>query len=110
MNSETILKSEFSEKFVKGMKKRMEMSYFKYGPVETNYKNKLINGIESLKIILQKYEDTGNIEFLMDVANFAMIEWMFPQHEKAYFKATDSNESPGVHGMGINEVKNFEQQ
>ena len=31
----------------------------------------------------------------MDVANFAMIEFMHPKHSKAFFKATDSDGSPG---------------
>jgi len=44
---------------------------------------------------------------LADVANFAMIEFMYPQHPNAYFKPTDSNESPGLVGMSENEIKDF---
>lgn len=84
----------------------MEVSYYKYGPVEINYKKGLIKAIESLKKRLEMYEDTGNIEYLADIANFAMIEYMYPQHEKAHFKATDDGKSHIV-GMGINEIKRF---
>jgi hypothetical protein len=31
----------------------------------------------------------------MDAGNCAMIEFMFPQHPNAHFRATDSTESPG---------------
>lgn len=86
--------TEFSEKFVQGMRDRMAVSYFKYGPVADAYPHK-VNALESLRIRLDKYMDTGNTEFLMDAANFAMIEFMLPSHPGAYFKATDSNESPG---------------
>ena len=38
-----------------------------------------MNAIENLKIRLQKYLDTGNTEYLADVANFAMLEFMKPK-------------------------------
>jgi hypothetical protein len=31
----------------------------------------------------------------MDVANFAMIEFMLPRHPQAHFKGTDDDGSPG---------------
>jgi hypothetical protein len=86
--------SEFSNKFVQGMADRMSMSYFKYGLVSEAYPHK-VNAIESLRARLDKYEQTGNIEYLMDIGNFAMIEFMFPKHPKAHFKSEDSKNSPG---------------
>jgi hypothetical protein len=86
--------SEFSEKFAQGMADRMAVSFFKYGYVAEAYP-KRVDAIASLKERLRKYEQTGNTEWLMDVANFAMIEYMHPRHEKAHFRATDSKESPG---------------
>ncbi len=93
------LKTQYSEKFWKGMKARMEMSYFKYGDVKDAVND---DHIASLYQRIDKYKETGNTEFLMDAANFAMIEFMFPRHPKANFKSTDSNESPGrttLHGL-----------
>lgn len=86
--------SEFSEAFAQGMLDRMQMSYFKYGLVEDAYPSK-VDAIKSLKKRLEKYEADGNTEWLMDVANFAMIEFMRPRHPQAHFKSTDSHESPG---------------
>lgn len=86
--------TEVSEDFVRGMRDRMAMSYFKYGPVRDAYPHK-VNALESLRKRLEKYEDTGNTEWLIDAANFAMVEFMCPSHKRAHFKATDSNESPG---------------
>jgi hypothetical protein len=154
--------SEFSEEFVQmmaqfpgkmppefinGMRTRMAMSYFKYGAVADAYPDK-VNAIESGQMRIEKYINTGNIEFLIDAGNFWMIETMCPrrdstftasigfvpgdrdaleniqeciqeylqtgnktylaraarftmdeftnpQHSSAYFKATDSIESPG---------------
>jgi len=88
-----ILTTQYDEKFWKMMVARMEMSYFKYGDVKDA---KRTDCIASLKQRLDKYTETGNTEFLVDAANFAMIEYMFPKHAKAHFKSTDSHESPGV--------------
>jgi hypothetical protein len=96
--------SEFSEYFAQGMANRMAVSYHKYGPVAEAYPAK-VDAVESLRARLELYLNggtikdkkirPGNTEYLMDVANFAMIEFMYPKHPKAYFKATDSSGSPG---------------
>jgi len=109
MRREEILKTEYSEKFDELRKNRMIVSFYKYGRLKTNAGEKLVNEIESLKLRVKKYEETGNTEFLADIANFAMIEFMCPQHPNAYYKATDSNESPGIVGMSENEIKRFDE-
>jgi hypothetical protein len=96
--------TEFSTTFAQGMADRMAVSFFKYGLVAEAYPKK-VNAIESLKTRLDLYLNggevkgvnigAGNTEYLMDVANFAMIEFMHPKHPKAFFKPTDSNGSPG---------------
>ena len=91
---ESVLKTQVSEQFLSGMVARMEMSYFKYGDVAEAYPHK-IDALASLDQRLKKYQDTGNTEFLIDAANFCMIEFMFPRKEGAFFQATDSDQSPG---------------
>lgn len=97
MDLNDVMETEFSEDFVEKMKNRMATSYFKYGEVKNNYG---IDGdkdaIASLEKRIEKYKETGNTEWLVDVGNFAMIEYMFPSHEDAHFKATDSDKSPGL--------------
>ena len=89
-----ILATEFSEDFAQGMRDRMVVSYYKYGPVADGFPHK-VNAITSLTDRLRKYAETGNTEFLMDAANFAMIEFMHPAHPEAFFEGTDSDQSPG---------------
>ena len=103
-----VLATEYSERFDQIRKNMMVVSFYKYGPVGANYgTDKAINGIKSLERRLVQYMITGNTEFLADVANFAMIEFMYPQHFNAHYKDTDSDESPGVCGLGVNEAKRF---
>jgi hypothetical protein len=86
--------TEFDKQFVQGMANRMAVSFHKYGPVSDGFPDN-IDAISSLQTRLGKYAETGNTEWLMDVANFAMIEYMHPRHKGARFKATDSDQSPG---------------
>lgn len=94
-NTEEILSQEFSETFVEYMKNRMWTSYYKYGSVKSNYETGKIDALASLQQRIEKYKETKNTEFLVDVANFAMIEFMYPSLDGAFFKSTDSDESPG---------------
>lgn len=86
--------TEVSKQFLQGMADRMAVSRHKYGAWATN-----AGKIEIRQQIEERwdcYMKTGNTEWLMDVANLAMMEHMFPQVPGAYFRATDSHESPGT--------------
>jgi hypothetical protein len=37
----------------------------------------------------------GNTEYLIDAANYCMIEFLYPKHPDAFFRPTDSDESNG---------------
>jgi hypothetical protein len=89
-----VLKTQVSKTFLDGMVARMEMSYFKYGDLAEAYPDK-IDAMASLEQRLKKYTETKNTEFLIDAANFCMIEFMFPRLPGAFFQATDSDQSPG---------------
>jgi hypothetical protein len=80
--------------FIEGMRERMVVSFYKYGSLAEAYPEK-VDAIGSLMQRLRKYAESGNTEFLMDVANFAMIEFMHPRHDRAHFKPTDDDASPG---------------
>jgi hypothetical protein len=107
MMPEEILATEYSPKFDELRKTRMVHAFFKYGPVVTNYEHGLIDSIGSLKARVAMYERTGNTEYLCDVANFAMIEFMQPQHPNAHFDPVDDGQSHIV-GMGIQQIKDFD--
>lgn len=101
-----IPESEISIPFIQRMMDAMGLSFFKYGKVAEAYPLK-VDAMASLKVRLNKYEVTGNTEYLVDVANFAMIEFMHPKHPKAHFAAEDSSGSPGrVWENGLSERAN----
>ena len=96
--------TEFSIFFVQAMANRMGVSFFKYGPVPEAYPAK-VDAIATLKEKIKLYEEggvvkgkeiaPGNTEYLIDAANYAMIEFMYPRNPNAFFKSTDSDGSTG---------------
>lgn len=48
--------------------------------------------LDSVRRRLDKYEETGNQEFLVDSANCLMIEFECPTHPNPHFKAIDDGE------------------
>lgn len=93
-NMKDVLETEFSEEFVSGMRDRMVVSFYKYGPLKNAYPTK-VKALDSIEQRLRKYKETKNTEYLIDAANFAMIEFMRPSIEGAHFTPTDDSGSPG---------------
>lgn len=103
-----ILRSEYSREFDEKRKVAIMVSYHKYGPSKVNFQRGLVDAIGSLKKCLKKFEETGNTEYLVDVANYAMFRFMYPKEGESY-KATDSDQSAGIDGMSVNEMKQFKE-
>jgi len=110
MKPEELLNTEYSIKFDEIRKKMMQTSYYKFGSVKDNYDTyKGLKAIPSLQAKLQEYLDTGNTEFLADVANFAMIEFMYPSLPNANYRPSDgyNNGRRTTIGISVNEMKDI---
>ena len=100
-----ILKEDYSEKFDDIRKAMVITSHYKYGAVKNNFGDLGgVDAIETLKMCLEKFEQTHNTEYLADVANYAMFRFMFPKQGE-FYKATDSNGSAGVSGITQKEME-----
>ena len=73
----------------------MGTSEQKYGPVDKSYPHD-VDALACLEERIELYKKDGNTEWLIDAANFAIIEAMRPSHEEAHFRATEAIESPGL--------------
>lgn len=94
---EEIMKRDFSEEFVIKMKNSIEMSHHKYGWMSQTYPE-LAQAVKCIQERLDLYNKTHNKDYLIDIANFAMIEYMYPSYEDAKYIPTDSDKSPGLAG------------
>lgn len=105
---EQILERDWSGEFIDGMQKRIITSHYKYGWMSESYPE-FCSAIESLKKRLELYEQTHNTECLMDIANFAMIEFMHPTYGDAKFEPTDSDKSPGLQNKDGKDAKSVQE-
>lgn len=80
--------------FLQAMMNRMGVSYHKYGSFYTMFPN-LKTGVDNASQRIEKYREDGNMEWLVDAANYLMMEFQAPSHPEAHFRATSSDESPG---------------
>ena len=92
-----ILKRDFSEAFVNKMKNAIETSHYKYGWASKTYPE-LAQAHKCIAERLEAYEKTHNTEYLIDVANFAMLEFLYPAFADAHYTPTDSDKSVGLAG------------
>lgn len=96
-----IVATEVDPQFIKGMEERMVMSYHKYGAIAEGAPkmDSMANVLARLRMYTvgdpAKGIKPGNTEYLMDAANFAMIEYMYPKHPDAHFASGDDDASPG---------------
>ena len=95
---------DYSERFDALRRNRVEVSRYKYGPAHKNFQTGLVSAMGSMRLCVEKYEETGNTEYLCDAANYLMFEFMFPRHPQAHFRATDSGESAGIVGISRAEL------
>lgn len=94
---EEILKRDFSNDFIEKMKNAIEMSHYKYGFASKTYPE-LAQAYKCAEERLEAYKKTHNKEFLVDVANFVMLEFLYPAFSDAKYCPTDSDQSPGLAG------------
>lgn len=96
VDGEKLSKSDV-ERFIQLCEDAMVVSFHKYGPVREGFgPGKAIFAIDSLKakqklyddggVVKDEYQEPGNIEFLVDVFNYAMIEAMCPREDLSYKK------------------------
>lgn len=92
-NFEKLKNSEWSLEFEQLMRNRLLMGAFRYGTLEIKrkigHKWDLIGAIEK-KIKL--YNDTGNTEYLVDIANYCLLEYECGVHPKKHFTALDNHQ------------------
>lgn len=95
MTSAGVPLTEFDPSFVVRMINCMMVSYHKYGRVADAYPLKF-SAADDVRARMAKYRADGNMHFLVDAANFAMIETMHPAPERdARWGSNDAADSPG---------------
>lgn len=86
--------TEFDPEFAVRMMGAMMVSFHKYGRVADAYPVKF-DARSDVRARMRKYQETGNKHYLVDAANFAMIEAMHPARPDATWGENSAADSPG---------------
>lgn len=93
---------EFSNEFVRKMKNAVEVSYYKYGPAKKNFGEGRVDAVKTAEACLEAFKRDHNTEHLIDVANYCMFGYMFPDAIGGKYSATDDSGSVKPVGVPIN--------
>ena len=88
---EELKASEWNNEFEELMRNRLIMGALRYGRIGASGKPHYERTNSMIKR-LNKYSETGNKEFLVDVANLCMLEFVECHHPKAHFGSIDDGE------------------
>lgn len=84
-----LLKSEWSHEFERLMRNRLVMGALRYGLLRRK-DSKIYDRVGSMMRRLKKYQETGNKEFLVDVANLCLVKFVCCKHPNAHFHSQDN--------------------
>lgn len=88
---DVLRQSEWSAEFEQLMRNRLLMGRFRYGRMDDPAKGDY-DCIKSALSRLRKYQETGNLEHLVDVANLCLVEFVHGRHPNKHFEAADDGE------------------
>lgn len=86
----SLRESEWFPEFEQLMRNRLVLGSFRYGLIEHKAKMNY-RMFDYLREKVDVYAATGNKEALVDIANMAGLEFMFPSHPNAHWSAGDDD-------------------
>lgn len=84
--------TSWDEQFLRLMFNRLLMGRLRYGSKRPSPNQVRYNYTKSVKDKIDLYEKTGNTEHLIDIANYAMLEFRHGTHPNKHFSATDDTD------------------
>lgn len=87
---EALKKSEWSPRFEEFMRNRLLMGALRYGRMHAKGKPDY-DRLAGARKRLQQYEETGNLECLVDVANMALLEFEEGRHPNRHWDAINGD-------------------
>lgn len=85
----------FTQKFFSLCKNRLLMARFRYGAWDEEYFSRPHDHAKALDRLARKYTKSRNTELLVDMVNYAWLEFFFGTHPDKHFKATDDEDHVG---------------
>lgn len=73
--------------FVGYMYRRLVLGAYRYGPVKTARRS--YNNLKAIHARTEAYDRTGNLDYLFDVANMALLEFFRGKHPNAHLNSAE---------------------
>lgn len=93
LSLDEIYRKQWNPKFERLMRNRMAMGYFRYGLLQDQIGRHEYDNVKSIKMRLDMYEATGNLEHMVDIANLCQIEFTV-NPDKPFKAADDATHAP----------------
>jgi hypothetical protein len=93
---ESLRQTEWIPEFEQYMRNRLVMGACRYETFEEKMRYNKYACIDYVRRKLKEYEDTGNLECLVDGANLLMIEFGAPHHPNPHFTPGDDTSHVGT--------------
>lgn len=87
----SLKETEWSARFEQLMKNRLVIGAYRYGLLNDSKKPQF-DRIEAVIKRAVRFKETGNKEYLVDIANLCLLEFEESKHPKAHFEAIDDEE------------------
>lgn len=93
---------DFNDDFIKKMHDAVEVSFYKYGPARENFGSGRVDPIKTAEACLEAFKKDHNTEHLIDVANYCMFGFTYPEPIGGHYQPTDDSGSVKPVGTPIN--------
>lgn len=93
---EELRQTEWVPEFEQYMRNRLVMGAMRYETFEEKLKGNKYDCLGYVRRKLIEYENTGNLECLVDAANLLMIEFAAPHHPNPHFTPGDDTSHVGT--------------
>lgn len=87
-HKESLRRSEWSPTFERLMRNRLLVGRYRYGRMDRDHDTDY-DRVASILHRLTEYQQHGNLEHLVDIANLCMMEFEHATHDQAHFHASD---------------------
>lgn len=102
LDFKALQQSEWSPEFERLMRNRLLMGALRYGVLA--YKRKVGRKWDLLGAVkkkIQLYEQTGNTEYMVDIANYCLLEFECGYHPNKHFRALDDHHDHCREKVGV---------
>lgn len=88
---ESLRETEWDQEFERLMRNRLIMGAFRYGLLKDKHTHGYLL-LDGMLRLIEQYRKTGNLEFMVDLANYALLEYVAQRGAGGAFVSVDDGD------------------